>query len=210
MKLVGEVNIGDIEKIKSGKVREMFAFDDRMLIVTTDRISAFDYILPSLIPFKGMVLNSISNFWFDKLGSVIENHLLETDIEKFPKEFKKYKDTLRGRSVIVKKARIFPIECVVRGYITGSGWEEYKKSGSIGDIKLPAGLKMCDKLPEPVFPVVHIRKSLRAQDQHRRPQLSNDHLPQGCIWGSDPHHSRHRHSGRNDRNRQPTRGPTRS
>jgi len=151
MKLVGEVNIKDVEKIKSGKVREMFAFDDRMLIVTTDRISAFDYILPSLIPFKGVVLNSISNFWFDKISSVIKNHLIETDIEKFPQEFKRYKDILRNRSVIVRKARIFPIECVVRGYITGSGWEEYKKTGSIGDMRLPAGLKMCDKLPEPVF-----------------------------------------------------------
>jgi len=151
MKLVGEVNIKDVEKIKSGKVREMFAFDDRMLIVTTDRISAFDYILPSLIPFKGVVLNSISNFWFDKISSVIKNHLIETDIEKFPQEFKRYKDILRNRSVIVRKARIFPIECVVRGYITGSGWEEYKKTGSIGDVRLPAGLKMCDKLPEPVF-----------------------------------------------------------
>ena len=151
MKLVGEVNIGSIEKIKSGKVREMFAFDDRMLIVTTDRISAFDYILPSLIPFKGTVLNSISNFWFGKLDTVIKNHLIETDIERFPEEFKKYYDVLRGRSVIVRKAKIFPIECVVRGYIAGSGWEEYKKSGSIGDIKLPEGLKMCDRLPEPVF-----------------------------------------------------------
>ncbi len=151
MKLVGEVNIKDIEKIKSGKVREMFAFDTKMLIVTTDRISAFDYILPSLIPFKGMVLNSISNFWFDKLEGVIKNHLIETDIEKFPHQFNKYRNLLRGRSVIVEKARIFPIECVVRGYITGSGWEEYKKSGSIGDVKLPEGLKMCDKLPEPVF-----------------------------------------------------------
>ena len=151
MKLVGEVNIGSIEKIKSGKVREMFAFDDRMLIVTTDRISAFDYILPSLIPFKGTVLNSVSNFWFGKLDTVIKNHLIETDIERFPEEFKKYYDVLRGRSVIVRKAKIFPIECVVRGYIAGSGWEEYKKSGSIGDIRLPDGLKMCDRLPEPVF-----------------------------------------------------------
>ncbi len=151
MQLVGEVNIREVEKIKSGKVREMFAFDEKMLIVTTDRISAFDYILPSLIPFKGMVLNSISNFWFYKLADVIKNHLIETDAEKFPAVFRKYRDLLRDRSVIVKKASIFPIECVVRGYITGSGWEEYKKTGSIGDIKLPSGLKMCEKLPEPVF-----------------------------------------------------------
>jgi len=151
MKTVGEINIEGVKKIKSGKVREMFAFDDKMLIVTTDRISAFDYILPSLIPNKGVILNSISNFWFDRLKSVIKNHIIEKDIENFPSRFKKNKDILKGRSVIVKKARIYPIECVVRGYITGSGWEEYKKTSAIGDVKLPPGLKMCEKLPEPIF-----------------------------------------------------------
>ncbi len=151
MKLVGNVEIETIDKIKSGKVREMFSFEDKILIVTTDRISAFDFILPTLIPYKGAVLNKISIFWFDYLKDVIENHLIETDFEKFPKIFKKYKEILRERSVIVKKAKIYPIECVVRGYITGSGWEDYKKSGKIGNIDLPSGLKMCDKLPEPIF-----------------------------------------------------------
>jgi phosphoribosylaminoimidazole-succinocarboxamide synthase len=129
----------------------MFSFEDKILIVTTDRISAFDFILPTLIPCKGAVLNKISIFWFDYLKDVIENHLIETDFEKFPKIFKKYKEILRERSVIVKKAKIYPIECVVRGYITGSGWEDYKKGGKIGNVDLPSGLKMCDKLPEPIF-----------------------------------------------------------
>ena len=151
MKLVGNVEMETIDKIKSGKVREMFSFEDKILIVTTDRISAFDFVLPTLIPYKGAVLNKISIFWFDYLKNVIKNHLIETDFEKFPKIFKKYKEILRERSVIVKKAKIYPIECVVRGYITGSGWEDYKKGGKIGNIDLPSGLKMCDKLPEPIF-----------------------------------------------------------
>ncbi|MCL5071598.1 MAG: phosphoribosylaminoimidazolesuccinocarboxamide synthase [Actinobacteria bacterium] len=151
MKLIGNVEIENVDKIKSGKVREMFSFEDKILIVTTDRISAFDFILPTLIPYKGAVLNKISIFWFNYLKDIIKNHLIETDFEKFPKIFKKYKEILRERSVIVKKAKIYPIECVVRGYITGSGWEDYKISGKIGNIDLPPGLKMCDKLPEPIF-----------------------------------------------------------
>ena len=151
MKLVGNVEIENIEKIKSGKVREMFSFEDKLLIVTTDRISAFDFILPSLIPFKGAILNKISIFWFGYLKDVIKNHIIETDVNKFPKFFKKYRNMLKDRSVIVKKAKIYPIECVVRGYITGTGWEEYKANGKIGELELPSGLKMCDKLPEPVF-----------------------------------------------------------
>jgi phosphoribosylaminoimidazole-succinocarboxamide synthase len=151
MKLIGNVEISGLEKLRSGKVREMFSFDDKILIVTTDRISAFDFILPSLIPFKGIVLNKISNFWFNYLGDVINNHLIETDFEKFPKFLKKYKDVLNDRAVIVKKVNVFPIECVVRGYITGSAWEEYKRTGMIGDLKLPSGLSRCDRLPEAIF-----------------------------------------------------------
>jgi len=151
MKLVGEVEIENLEKLKSGKVREMFAFNDEILIVTTDRISAFDFILPSLIPLKGIVLNQISIFWFNFLRDIIKNHLMETDLEKFPKFLKKHKDILKGRSVIAKRAKIYPIECVVRGYITGSAWEEYQKTGKIGDLKLKSNLEMCDKLPEPIF-----------------------------------------------------------
>ncbi|MBC7333016.1 MAG: phosphoribosylaminoimidazolesuccinocarboxamide synthase [Actinobacteria bacterium] len=151
MKPVGEIELGDLKKIKSGKVREMFSLNDELLIVTTDRISAFDFILPSLIPFKGIILNQISIFWFNLLKDVIKNHLLETELERFPRFLKKYKDILKGRSVIVKRAKIYPIECVVRGYITGSAWEEYQKTGKVGELELGSGLKMCDRLPEPVF-----------------------------------------------------------
>ncbi|MBU2563874.1 MAG: phosphoribosylaminoimidazolesuccinocarboxamide synthase [Actinobacteria bacterium] len=151
MKLVGDVEIENLEKLRSGKVREMFSLDDRILIVTTDRISAFDFILPSLIPFKGIILNKISVFWFNYLKDVIDNHLIESDVGRFPKFLKRYKDTLSGRSVIVKKVKIYPIECVVRGYITGSGLEEYKKTGMIGDLKLPRNLSKCDRLPEAIF-----------------------------------------------------------
>jgi phosphoribosylaminoimidazole-succinocarboxamide synthase len=151
MKSVGNVDIGNIQKIKSGKIREMFSLGEDLLIVTTDRISAFDYILPSLIPYKGILLNKISNFWFGYLSDVIENHLLETMFDNFPEELKKYGNVLKDRSVLVKKANIYPIECVVRGYITGSAWEEYKKSGRIGDLVLPENLKFAGKLPEPIF-----------------------------------------------------------
>jgi phosphoribosylaminoimidazole-succinocarboxamide synthase len=151
MKLVGGVEIPGMKKIASGKVREIFSFNNELLIVTTDRISAFDYILGSLIPLKGIILNRISVFWFNYLKYVIDNHLLEADVEKFPKSLKKYGETLSGRSVIVKKVKIYPIECVVRGYITGSGWEEYSKTGKIGDLKLPKNLEKCDRLPEAVF-----------------------------------------------------------
>ena len=151
MKLIGDVEIENLEKLRSGKVREMFAFDSKILIVTTDRISAFDYILPSLIPLKGIILNKISVFWFNYLKDVIDNHLIESDMDKFPVFLKKYRDVLSGRSVIVKKVNIYPIECVVRGYITGSGWEEYRKTGMIGDLKLPPNLSKCDRLPEAIF-----------------------------------------------------------
>ena len=151
MKLVGEVEIENLEKMRSGKVREMFGFNGEILIVTTDRISAFDYILPSLIPLKGSILNKISIFWFKYLKNVIDNHLVETDVEKFPKILQKYRDILTGRSVIVKKLNIYPIECVVRGYITGSGWEEYTRTGKIGDLVLPKNLMKCDRLPDVIF-----------------------------------------------------------
>lgn len=151
MTLIGDVEIEGLEKLRSGKVREMFSFDDRILIVTTDRISAFDFVLSSLIPLKGIILNKISNFWFNYLKDIIDSHLIETDIRKFPKFLKRYKDILNGRAVIVKKVKVYPIECVVRGYITGSAWGEYKKTGMIGDLKLPPKLPRCDRLPEAIF-----------------------------------------------------------
>lgn len=151
MGLIGDVEIERLEKLRSGKVREMFSLDDKILIVTTDRISAFDFILSSLIPLKGIILNKISIFWFNYLKDIIDNHLIETDIEKFPKFLRRYKGILKDRSVIVKKVKIYPIECVVRGYITGSAWEEYKKTSMVGGLKLPPGLSRCDRLPEVIF-----------------------------------------------------------
>ena len=151
MNSIGNVDLENLQKLKSGKVREMFSVGDMLLIVTTDRISAFDYILPSLIPGKGVVLNKISNFWFDYLNDIIENHIIETNFDNFPLELKNYRDVLKDRSVLVKKADIYPIECVVRGYITGSAWDEYIKSGKVGDLVLPKNLEFAEKLPEPIF-----------------------------------------------------------
>jgi len=138
-------------KLSSGKVREIFEVDpEHLLIVTTDRISAFDVVLPDPIPFKGLVLNQISLFWFEKASSIIANHIISTDINAYPAPFKG-DQRLKGRSILVKKARPLPVECIVRGYISGSGWREYKKDGSISGIKLPDNLTQSQKLPEPIF-----------------------------------------------------------
>ncbi len=139
-----------MKKISSGKVREIYEVDkDKLLIVVSDRISAFDYILPSLIPEKGKILNQISKFWFDFSKDIIPNHLISTDLKDFPEEFQT--EEFDGRSMLVKKLKMIPIECIVRGYITGSGWKSYKQSGTICGIKLPEGLQESEKLPEPIF-----------------------------------------------------------
>jgi phosphoribosylaminoimidazole-succinocarboxamide synthase len=138
-------------KLGSGKVREIFEADSQhLIIVTTDRISAFDVILPDPIPAKGHVLNQISLFWFDKCTSIIANHVISSDVNDYPEPFKGDK-RLKGRSVLVKRARPLPVECIVRGYLSGSGWKEYLQKGSISGIKLPPGLKESDRLPEPIF-----------------------------------------------------------
>jgi len=151
MRTIGNVEIEGLKKVKTGKVREVFALGKDLLIVTTDRISAFDYVLPSLIPYKGILLNQISLFWFNYLSNKVKNHILQSDFDKFPAELKEYEEILKGRSVIVKKLEIIPIECIVRGYITGSAWNEYIQTGKVGDKLLPTGLKFCGKLPEPIF-----------------------------------------------------------
>jgi len=138
-----------------GKVRDIYAVEgDKLLIVTTDRLSAFDEVLPDPIPFKGQVLTQISVFWFEFLNSVVPNHLITADLEgmDLPEEVKrKYGSILEGRSMLVKKARPLPVECVIRGYLTGSGWKDYLKTGSVSGHKLPAGLKQCGKLAKPLF-----------------------------------------------------------
>ena len=141
----------DIKFLKRGKVRDIYEYNDELLIVSTDRISCFDVILPTGIPYKGEVLTQLSIFWFDFTKEIIPNHLIATDVDKFPKELGRYKDILRGRAMLVKKTRPLPVECVVRGYLFGSGWKEYQKTQSVCGIKLPAGLKESGKLPEVIF-----------------------------------------------------------
>ncbi|HOK80513.1 MAG TPA: phosphoribosylaminoimidazolesuccinocarboxamide synthase [bacterium] len=151
MKAISNVVL-PVPKIYSGKVRELFEIDSkRILIVTTDRISAFDFVLPNPIPEKGVILNQLSLFWFERLQNVCENHLDIIDFEKFPQNLKGFRNVLEKRSVIAKKTKKIPIECVVRGYISGSGWKEYLASGTVCGIKLPDGLKESEKLPEPIF-----------------------------------------------------------
>jgi len=142
----------DLQLHGSGKVRDVYRLDnDRLLFVATDRISAFDYILATGIPHKGQVLTQISLFWFDFLKDVVPNHLISADVSQYPAELRKYNDQLRGRSMIVMCADMVPVECVVRGYISGSAWKEYKASGKVCGIELPKGLQESDQLPEPIF-----------------------------------------------------------
>jgi phosphoribosylaminoimidazole-succinocarboxamide synthase len=136
----------------SGKVRDVYDIDDeRLLFVASDRISAFDYVLATGIPNKGRVLNQISLFWFDHLADIVPNHLITANVDEFPPAARKYADQLRGRSMLVRRAEIFPVECIVRGYISGSAWKEYKSTGKVSGIPLPAGLKESDAFPEPIF-----------------------------------------------------------
>lgn len=141
----------DLKLVNRGKVRDLYDLGEHLLIVTTDRISAFDVIMEEGIPNKGRVLTQISTFWFEKMSDIIPNHIVATDVDAFPSETHKYRDQLEGRSMLVKKARPLPVECIVRGYISGSGWKDYKKTGSICGIPLPAGLVESDKLPAPIF-----------------------------------------------------------
>jgi phosphoribosylaminoimidazole-succinocarboxamide synthase len=142
----------DLELHASGKVRDVYRVDeDHLLFIATDRISAFDYILASGIPHKGRVLTQISLFWFDFLKDVVANHVVTADVNLYPQALRKYADQIRGRSMLVRRAEMFAVECVVRGYISGSAWKEYKAAGSVCGIKLPQGLRESDALPEPIF-----------------------------------------------------------
>jgi phosphoribosylaminoimidazole-succinocarboxamide synthase len=142
----------DLPLHASGKVRDVYSVgDQQLLFVATDRISAFDYILATGIPHKGRVLSQISLFWFDYLADIVPNHLVTADVDQYPAAVRKYADQLRGRSMLVQRAEMFPIECVVRGYISGSAWKEYKATGKVSGITLPVGLKESDAFPEPIF-----------------------------------------------------------
>ena len=151
MKPVQETNFADLKLLKRGKVRDMYDLGDSLLMVATDRISAFDVIMDDPIPGKGIILTQISLFWFEAMQSLVPNHVISSDVEAYPDVCKPYADALRGRSMLVRKAEPLPIECVVRGYISGSGWKSYQQDQSVCGIALPAGLKESDKLPEAIF-----------------------------------------------------------
>lgn len=144
-----------------GKVRDVYRFDERLLIVATDRISAFDYILPTGIPDKGRVLTQLSLFWFGFLKDVTPTHLLTADVSQFPEPLRAHREQLEGRSMLVRRAEMIQVECVARGYLAGSGWKEYRQSGTVCGIRLPAGLKESEKLPEPIF-----TPAIKAQTGH--------------------------------------------
>lgn len=144
-------DLGQVPLVARGKVRDIYDLGKYLLLVTTDRISAFDCILPTPIPDKGRVLNSISAFWFNHFAQTTPHHMVSANVNDFPSELQPYRDQLAGRSMLVKKAAMFPIECVARGYLSGSGWKEYQSSGSVCGIELPTGLSLSSKLPEPIF-----------------------------------------------------------
>ena len=146
-----ETNFSDLHLIRKGKVRDIYDMDDSLLMVASDRLSAFDVVLPDGIPDKGKVLTKISSHWFKRMENIVGNHLISDNVEDYPEQCRKYKDILSERSMLVKKAEPLPVECIVRGYISGSGWTSYKESGMICGIQLPQGLKQSDKLSEPLY-----------------------------------------------------------
>lgn len=154
----------DLTLYARGKVRDLYSVDGKLLFVATDRISAFDYVLETGIPEKGRVLTQLSLFWFDFLKDTVRNHLITAKVEEYPPSLQKYSDQLRGRSMLVTKAKMVDIECVARGYLSGSGWKEYQQTGAVCGIKLPSGLRESDKLPEPIF--TPATKALTGHDEN--------------------------------------------
>ncbi len=151
IKPIFETDFPELQLIKRGKVRDIYDLDDKILMIATDRISAYDVIMPNPVPGKGEILTQISLFWFKITEDIVSNHLISSNVEEYPASCKLYADALNHRSMLVKKAKPLPIECVVRGYISGSGWKSYQTSGEVCGIKLPAGLKESDQLAEPIF-----------------------------------------------------------
>ena len=160
-KIILKTEFPDVPFVKSGKVRDIYDLGEYLLLVATDRISAFDVVLPNGIPGKGRVLTQISIFWFKQVEDIIPNHIIATKVEDFPEKLHKYADILDGRSMLVKKTQPMPVECVVRGYLSGSGWKEYEKSGTICGIRLPEGLVESSRLNEPLF-----TPSTKAEEGH--------------------------------------------
>jgi phosphoribosylaminoimidazole-succinocarboxamide synthase len=151
MKALLTTNLGTTPLLGRGKVRDLYAVDDALLLVATDRISAFDHVLATGIPGKGKILTQISLFWFDFLSSLVPNHLITANVDEFPAALRPYSDQLEGRSMLVRRAKMFPVECVARGYLAGSGWKEYQQSGTVCGIPLPVNLRDASKLPETIF-----------------------------------------------------------
>jgi phosphoribosylaminoimidazole-succinocarboxamide synthase len=149
--VVVKTDLEGLNLVRRGKVRDVYEVGENLLIVASDRMSAFDVIMDDPIPDKGKILTAISTYWFNKLGAIVENHIVSVNPDEYPEQCRKFKDQLRGRSMLVKKARPLAVECIVRGYVSGSGWAEYKKKGTICDITLPKGLPESGKLPEPIF-----------------------------------------------------------
>ena len=150
MGTITELNL-PFKEFKKGKVRDIYEVDDNLLLIVTDRVSAFDWVLPEAIPNKGICLTQISAFWFDYFKDIIPNHMISADITDFPSELQKYSDELYGRSMLVKKAEVLPIECIVRGYISGSAWRSYKKDNTVCGMKLPSGMQESEQFDEPLF-----------------------------------------------------------
>jgi len=149
--VISQTDLSGFKLLRRGKVRDIYEYGDKLLLVATDRISAFDVILPTAIPMKGAVLTQLSQFWFEMMRDIVPNHLIGTDVDKFPEDLQRFREVLRLRSMLSVKAEMFPVECVARGYLAGSGWTEYKESRSVCGIPLPEGLRECDRLPEPIF-----------------------------------------------------------
>jgi phosphoribosylaminoimidazole-succinocarboxamide synthase len=146
-----DLRIEGVTLVQRGKVRDVYAVADRVLLVATDRLSAFDCVLPTPIPHKGSVLTQTSKFWFEMLGGMVENHMLATDVDAYPEALRAERSQLEGRSMLCRRADVVPVECVVRGYLIGSGWKDYLASGEVCGVRLPEGLRMADRLPEPIF-----------------------------------------------------------
>jgi len=146
-----QTRLNGVAPHRQGKVRDIYELDDQLLLIATDRISAFDYVLGSGIPDKGKVLTQLSAFWFDRTRDIVPNHLMTTDVARYPAELRDAADVLDGRSMLVRKTNPIPIECVARGYLSGSGWKDYRETGTVCGIPLPAGLRESDRLPDPIF-----------------------------------------------------------
>ncbi len=146
-----QTELSGLRLLRRGKVRDLYEYGDKLLLIATDRISAFDVVLPTPIPYKGAVLTQLSRFWFHMMHDIVPNHLISSNVDDFPQDLKRFSDTLRMRSMLSVKAEMFPVECVARGYLAGSGWKEYRETGSVCGIRLPAGMQECDRLPEPIF-----------------------------------------------------------